>query len=495
MTDLGKQDTQTIYQSLDARTEALLGSPEALEDFALGDDYALNPAFITLVIDAADRGNLARLAKLIKALHPADMADLLGFLSEDYREILMPLIAIEDLPEVLTELDEDIREELIKTLPTKDLALVLSELDSDDATAVFEDLELDQQQALLAALPESEAEAMKTSLRFEPYTAGRLMQREVMNAPPFWTVGQCIDHMRENADNLPELFFDIYITDPAHKVLGGLAVSTLMRFARSTDLSTLMEPVTEISAHLEQEEVAYIFEKYHLISAPVVDETGRLIGQITVDDIVNIIQEENREDILALGGVSDDEGRDSSVLDGVRSRLPWLSFNLITAFVSVSVISAFAHQIAQLVILAVLMPVVASLGGNSGTQALTVSVRALAARELSMANAARTVLREVKVALVNAIGIGLLLAIVAAGLYFYTSPSEIPVQDAVKLGGVMLLSVLINFTAAALAGTLVPLTLSHLDRDPAVASPIFVTMITDSIGFFSFLALASLILL
>jgi magnesium transporter len=220
-----------------------------------------------------------------------------------------------------------------------------------------------------------------------------------------------------------------------------------------------------------------------------------LIGQITVDDIVNIIQEENREDILALGGVSDDEGRDSSVLDGVRSRLPWLSFNLITAFVSVSVISAFAHQIAQLVILAVLMPVVASLGGNSGTQALTVSVRALAARELSMANAARTVLREVKVALVNAIGIGLLLAIVAAGLYFYTSPSNIPVQDAVKLGGVMLLSVLINFTAAALAGSLVPLTLSHLDRDPAVASPIFVTMITDSIGFFSFLALASLILL
>jgi len=333
-----------------------------LNTFALGDDYALNPDFISMVIDAADLGDEGRLAKLIQALHPADMADLLGFLSEDYRESLIPLIAPQDLAEVLTELDEDIREELIKTLPTKDLALVLSELDSDDATAVFEDLEIDQQQALLAALPESEAEAMKTSLRFEPYTAGRLMQREVMNAPLFWTVGQCIDHMRENADDLPELFFDIYITDPSHKVLGGLAVSTLLRFARSTDLSALMEPVTEISASLEQEEVAYIFEKYHLISAPVVDKSGRLIGQITVDDIVNIIQEENREDILALGGVSDDEGRDSSVLDGVRSRLPWLSFNLITAFVSVSVISAFAHQIAQLVILAILMPVVASLG-------------------------------------------------------------------------------------------------------------------------------------
>lgn len=502
MTDLDPMSSRKDHASRVSSVEAnrslggvSLDTPEEIEDFALQDDGLLNPHYINLVIDSADKGDGLRLRELLGALHAADVADLLGFLSENYREMVIPWIPSADLPDILPELDEDIRDELIENMPVRDLAEVLRELDSDDATAVFEDLEADQQKALLAEMPESEREAMVTSLRFEEETAGRLMQREVMAAPLFWDVGQCIDHMRDHGNDLPELFFDIYVIDPMHKVVGGIAVSTLLRTQRHMRLSQIMESVSEIPVTLEQEEVAYIFEKYHLISAPVVDQAGRLIGQITVDDIVNIIQEENREDILALAGVSDDEGRDSSVLDVVKSRLPWLSFNLITAFISVSVISAFAEQIATLVILAILMPIVASLGGNSGTQALAVSVRALAARELTKANAMRTLYREVRVALINGMTIGLLLGIVAGGILFLTDTGPDGFERGLKLMGVMLCAVSVNFTAAALAGTLVPMGLSFIGRDPAVASPIFVTMVTDTIGFLSFLGLATFVLL
>jgi magnesium transporter len=364
------------------------------------------------------------------------------------------------------------------------LAEVLQELDSDDAAAVFEDMEADQQKAVLAAMSESERQAIVTSLAFEEETAGRLMQREVVAAPYFWDVGQTIDHMRAHGDDLPELFFDIYVIDPGHRPIGGLPVSLLMRTPRHRRLKDIMEAITEIQVDQDQEEVAYIFEKYHLISAPVVDKGGRLVGQITVDDIVNIIQEENREDLLALAGVSDEEGRDSSVWGVVRSRLPWLSINLLTAFLAASLISMFQAQITQLVALAVLMPIVASIGGNSGTQALTVSVRALSSRELTTTNALRTVWREVRVGLVNGAVIAFILAMVA-GAWFHSF----------WLGVVIACAVMINLTAAALAGTLVPLTLSRLGRDPAVSSPIFVTMVTDCVGFFSFLGLAAVILL
>jgi magnesium transporter len=270
--------------------DAELITPEQIEDFALKDDYALNPQYISLVIDAADRGDGLRLRELLDALHYADIADLLGFLSEDYREEVIPWIPSDALADILPEVDDDIREEIIETLHTADIAEVLQELDSDDAAAVFEDLEEDQQKAVLAAMPESEREAIVTSLGYEEETAGRLMQREVMAAPAFWTVGHTIDHMRENGDDLPELFFDIYVIDPSHKPVGAVPVSVLMRTKRDLPLSQLMEPITEITVDQDQEEVAYVFEKYHLISAPVVDESGRLVGQVTVDDIVNIIQ-------------------------------------------------------------------------------------------------------------------------------------------------------------------------------------------------------------
>ena len=461
-----------------------LNTPQQIEDFALEHDYALNPQYIALVIDAADRGDGLRLRDLLSALHPADVADLLGFLSEDYREEVIPWIPPDILPDVLPELDEDIRDEVIETLHTDDLAEVLQELDSDDATAVFEDLEEDQQKAVLAAMPQSERDAMVTSLSFDEETAGRLMQREVMAAPSFWDVGHAIDHMRENGDHLPELFFDVYVVDPGYRPIGALPVSVLLRSKREVKLSDIMEPITEISVDLDQEEVAYIFEKYHLISAPVIDKGGRLVGQLTVDDIVGIIQAENREDILALAGVSDVEGRDTGIHGMVRSRLPWLLINLVTAFASSYIISVFQVQIQKLVALAILMPLVASIGGNFGTQALTVSVRAISARELTNANALRTLWREIVTGLITG-------AFVAAGL---SSVTFFVFHD-VKLAFVIAAATLINFVMAALAGLLIPLAADKWGMDPAGSSPIFVTLVTDFFGFLSFLGLAAIILL
>ena len=464
--------------------DAELITPEQIEDFALKDDYALNPQYISLVIDAADRGDGLRLRELLDALHYADIADLLGFLSEDYREEVIPWIPSDALADILPELDDDIREEVIESMHTADIAEVLQELDSDDAAAVFEDLEEDQQRAVLAAMPESEREAIVTFMAYEEESAGRLMQREVMAAPAFWTVGHTIDHMRENGDDLPELFFDIYVIDPSHKPVGAVPVSVLMRTKRDLPLAQLMEPITEITVDQDQEEVAYIFEKYHLISAPVVDASGRLVGQITVDDIVNIIQAENREDILALGGVSDIEGRDTGVYGMVKSRLPWLLINLLTAFASVYVINAYQAEIVKMVALAALMPVVASIGGNFGTQALTVSVRALSARELTAANATRTLWRE----LISGwlVGACVALGLAAVVLIFWHD---------LRLAGVIAGAILINFTMAALAGTLIPMTAAKFGVDPAGASPIFVTLVTDFCGFFSFLGLAAIIIL
>ena len=463
--------------------EVELDTPEAIEDFALRDDYALNPEYVELVVDAADRGDGMRLRELLDALHPADVADLMGFLSAEHRGEIIPWLPSDALADILSELDDHIRDEVLELVSPGVLAEALQELDSDDAAAVVEDLEVDQRRAVLAAMPEVERAAIETSLAFEEETAGRLMQREVMAAPQFWTVGHTIDHVRGHDGDLPELFFDIYVVDPGFKPMGAIPVSRLLRSRREVKLSEIMEPVTEIVVDQDQEEVAYVFEKYHLISAPVVDQHGRLVGQITVDDIVNIIQEENREDILALAGVSD-ESRGAGVFGVIRSRLPWLLVNLGTALFASSVISAFSAEIERLVALAVLMPIVASIGGNAGTQALTVAVRALAMRELSAANALRVVLREIGVGVLNGLVVGLILAGVA-GLWFQ-SPG---------LAAVIGAAVIINLCAAAVAGTVVPLTLSRLGRDPAVSSPVFVTWVTDTIGFLSFLGLAGLLLL
>jgi magnesium transporter len=302
-------------------------------------------------------------------------------------------------------------------------------------------------------------------------------------APQFWTVGQTIDHLRRESDNLPELFFDIYVVDPAYKPVGAVPVSHLLRAERDTPLAQIMEQVTEIPVDMDQEEVAYIFDKYHLISAPVVEPGGRLVGQITVDDIVGVIQEETEEDILALAGVSD-AGRDAGVFGMVRSRLPWLLINTLTAALAASVIRAFEGEIVKLAVLAVLMPIVASLGGNAGTQTLAVAVRALASRELSAINAVRTVSREMMVGLLNGAALATLTGTVLWLLFH-------DLRLSIAFG----LALVINLFVASLAGSLVPLALDRAGRDPAVSSSVFVTFVTDFTGFFSFLGLAALILL
>ncbi|HYG25788.1 MAG TPA: magnesium transporter [Caulobacteraceae bacterium] len=456
---------------------------EDLEDLALRDDYALDPAYIEMVIDAADRNDGKRLRELVGALHPADVADLMGFLTADYREEIIPHLDPESLAEIISELEDNLRGEVLEAVPSATLAKVLEELDSDDAADVVDDLDKRKRAQVLAAMPETDRAAIETALAYGDETAGRLMQREVLAAPQFWTVGQTIDHVRASSEDLPELFFDVYVVDPAYVPVGAVPVSTLLRARRETALHEIMEPVNEITVDQDQEEVAYIFDKYHLISAPVVDDGGRLVGQITVDDIVGVVAEEAEEDVFALAGVSD-AGRDATVWGIARSRLPWLVVNTVTAALAAGVIRAFEGEIAKLVTLAVLMPVVASLGGNAGTQTLAVAVRALASRELNAANAARIVLREMGVGLLNGLTLAVLMT---AAVYFW-------LQD-VRLCITLAMALVINLFAASLAGILVPLALDRLGRDPAVSSPVLVTFVTDFMGFLSFLGLAALILL
>ena len=457
--------------------------PEDIEDMALGDDYALTSDFVRMVVDAADRGDGARVKELMAALHPADVADLMGFLSAEDREQIIPHIAPEALADILSELEDNIREEVLGTIAPATLAKALEELDSDDAVDLVEDLEDDKRVQVLAAMRASDRTAIETALSYEDETAGRLMQREVVDAPEFWTVAQTIEQVRGLGDEAPELFFDVYVVDPSHRPVGAVSVSTLLRAAGATRLADIMDPVTEIPVGMDQEEVAYIFDKYHLISAPVVDPAGRLVGQITVDDVVGVIQEETEEDILALAGVSD-AGRDAGFLGIVRSRLPWLVINLITEAVAVTVIGPFQPMIAQIVALVMLMPIVSSLGGNAGTQALTVAVRAIASRELNAANALRIITRELTVGLFNGAAIGLLLG---GGLYLW--------QHDFRLSLVVFLAIIANLFVAALGGIMAPIILERLGRDPAVSSSVVVTFMTDFFGFLALLGIAALILL
>jgi magnesium transporter len=458
-------------------------TPVDYEDIALGEDYALTPRYVEMVVDAADRADHAKLAELVRDLHPADVADLMGFLSAEYREELIPALSPEALPEILAELDDNIREEVLEHVEPAVLARALGELESDDAADVVEDLEEDKRDAVLAAMSDTDRAAIESSLAYEEESAGRLMQREVLAAPQFWTVEQTIAHVRQTADDLPELFFDVYVVDPAFKPIGALAVSQLLKAHSDATLSSLMEAVTEIPVDMDQEEVAYIFDKYHLISAPVTDAGGRLVGQITVDDIVGVIQEEAEEDILALAQVSD-AGRDAGLLDIVKTRLPWLITNLFTEALAVTSISFFQEEVAKVVALAVLMPIVSSVGGNAGTQTLAVAVRALASKELNSANASRIIWREVLVAILNGVSLAVVMGLATWGVYH--NP---------RLAITVALALIANIFTAGLGGILAPLLLERLGRDPAVSSPILVTFLTDFMGFFAVLAIAALILL
>ncbi|GMV63379.1 MAG: magnesium transporter MgtE [Parvibaculum sp.] len=385
-------------------------------------------------------------------------------------------------PEVLSELDESVRDHVIELLDPKDIAAALTEMDSDDAVYLLEDMDEAEQRLILDQLPASERAALEQSLDYPDYSAGRLMQRELVAVPPYWDIGQTIDYLRE-AKELPDEFYEIFVVDAAYKPCGTVPLSRLMRTKRPVKISDIMEAEqTLIPVGMDQEEVALQFSKYDLISAAVVDEAGRLVGVITVDDIVEVISEEAAEDIRLLAGVGE-EAISDTVFQTSRSRVPWLLVNLVTAVIAASVIALFDGTIEQMVALAVLMPIVASMGGNAGTQTMTVTVRALATRDLVPFNASRTILREFWVGIVNGCVFALLLGVLVALIF----GNE-------WLGLVFASAMMINLVVASLTGILVPLGLDKVGADPAVSSAVFVTTMTDVVGFFSFLGLAALVL-
>ncbi len=440
--------------------------------------------FLTRVIGAAGDRDGPLLRRLLGGLDPADLADVLEHLPGEATRHVVTLIGASLPAEMLAELSWEKREEVLALLPADYVGRALGELDTDDAAAVAADVDEKKLGAVLAAAPEDVRHAVEEALSFEEETAGRLMQREYVAAHEGSMVGEVIDRMRADADELPDIFFEVYIVDAAMRPIGAVPVSTLMRSARDIPVATIMRtPQLLIRPEMDQEDIAVSFQKYHLASAPVVDEAGRLTGMVTVDDIIDVIQEEGGEDLLALAGVSDAAQTDS-VYRTVRARAPWLAVNLGTALIASSVISQFSESIEVIVALAVLMPIVASMGGNAGTQALAVAVRAIAARELTGTSAARYVVREAITGVANGAIFALVLA-GAAALWFHSSGLALAIG----------LAVVINFACAGLAGILVPLALRQVGADPAVSSSVFVTFVTDCVGFLAFLGLATLILL
>jgi len=446
-------------------------------------DYQLERASVSAVLGAVDRGDQGLLTMLMDPLHPADIADLLEQISVPERRNLIRLYDREFDGEILSELDESIRDEVIAILRPEVLADAVRELESDDVVDLIEDLTLVQQDVILDALDDSDRVAVEQSLTYPEKSAGRLMQREVVMAPEHWTVGQAIDYLRAQ-ETLPEQFYHVTLVDPRFKPVGNVTLGKLMGSKRETLLWELTEAVLQIIPAMQNEsEVAYAFNQYHLISAPVVDEDERLVGVITIDDAMIVLDEGHEEDILRLAGVGEGSLSDR-VISTTKQRLPWLAVNLVTAIAASLVIAQFEAAITQIVALAVLMPIVASMGGNAGTQSLTVAVRAIATKDLTSSNTWRVIRREVLVGLINGLVFGLIMGVV--GLIWFGSPA---------LGYVIAAAMVINMVVAGLAGTAIPVLLEKFGIDPALASGAFVTTVTDVVGFFAFLGLAALVLL
>jgi len=444
-------------------------------------DGSIRKTFVRSVargIAAADAGALR---KLVSDLHEADLGDLLEALEPEQRPRLVELLGIDFDFTALTEVDDAVRGEILDELPSKTVAQGVRDLESDDAVAILEDLSQHEQREILAQLPPPERVALTRSLQYPEDSAGRRMQTEFMVAPAGWTVGQAIDHMRETAD-LPDRFYELYVADTDGRFLGAVPLDRLLRSKRPVPIAELMEDDRpRVRADQDQEEVARQFQHYNWVTAPVVDAQDRLVGVITFDDVADVIEEEAEEDIKALGGVTHDEELSDSVWTIARGRFNWLLVNLATAFLASSVLGLFEGQLQKMVALAVLAPIVASQGGNATTQTMTVAVRALATRDLTDSNAWRVITRELLVGLLNGIAFAVITG--AAAYAWFRVPG---------LGLVIGLAMICNLVAAALGGILIPLALFRLKFDPAVASSPFVTTVTDVVGFFSFLSIATL---
>jgi len=432
------------------------------------------------VSEALEAHDKDKVRNLLSDVQGPDLADLIELLGPEERVSLIQALGADFDFEVLTEVDEKVRDQISEALPNDVLAKAVTELDSDDAAYLIGGLEADDQKEILDQVSQGDRAAVQRNLHYPEETAGRLMQADFVAVPPFWTVGQVIDFARDAAD-LPETFSEIFVVDPGFHLLGSVDISRLLRSKRDVKIDKIMDADRhQVLATADQEVVARQFERYGLMSAPVVDKNERLVGVVTVDDVVEVIEQEADEDAKLMAGVGDERLSDS-VRQITPPRFSWLLVNLLTAILASAVISLFDATIQSMVALAVLMPIVASMGGNAGTQTMTVAVRALATKELTPANVVRVVIRETAVGLINGFAFAVIIALIAVA-WFGTD----------KLGLVIGTAMVVNLLAAALAGIFIPLGLNRMGFDPAVASTVFVTTVTDVVGFFSFLGLASL---
>src|SRR4051812_24213151 len=459
--------------------DAPLAAPH-VADTRLDEDDRLKPEFVSEVMARVEAGDAAGARAMVEPLHPADVADLFELLdSDDRRQLATALADLLD-GDVLAEMNEHVREELVDALDPRQVADIAGEMETDDAVAMIEDLEEEEQRAVLRELDPDDRAAIEEALAYPEESAGRLMQRELIAVPEHWTIGRVIDYLRAG-DDLTTDFWEIFVVDPQHRPVGTCMLSWVLRARRGMAMADIMKrEQTLIPVDMDQEEVALRFQKYALISAAVVDGAGRLVGMITVDDIVHIIQEEASEDILRLSGAGEDDINEP-LFATVRRRLTWLVVNLGTAILAASVVGLFQGEISRLVALAVLMPIVAGMGGNAGTQTMAVTVRALATNQLTSSNTRRMIVRELRIAISNGLALGVL---IGTGVWIAFGRGD--------LGLVIALAMLINNLVAGLSGILIPVALDKADVDPAVSSAVFVTMMTDVMGFFSFLGLASL---
>jgi magnesium transporter len=463
-----------------SESDHIAGAPASAPDPAIDDEDRLRPEFVDKVLDAVETGDDETARKLVEPLHPADIADLIELAARDEREGLVKALAGIVGPDVLAEMNDFVREGLLDEMEPQQVADIAGQLETDDAVALIEDLDADEQQAVLQRMEPDDRAAVEEALSYPEESAGRLLQRDLCAVPEHWTVGQVIDYLRSTAD-LPTDFWEVFVVNPGHHPVGTCKLSTILRTKRDTPVGAIMaREQTLIPVDMDQEDVALRFQKYALVSAAVVDEEERLVGMITVDDVVHIIQEEAGEDVLLLSGVGDEGDINEPVTESYRSRVRWLVANLLTALVGASIIRHFEGAIERLAVLAVLMPIVAGVGGNAGTQTLAVTVRAIATNQLTGSNRWRAIGREVRVALLNGLTVAFLIGL---GVSL--------VLGSVPLGTLIAAAMLINIIVAGFAGVLVPLSLERAGADPAVASSVFVTMVTDSMGFLAVLGLAT----
>jgi len=459
-----------------------VAQPVVLDPVPMRDDEGvIRDEFVAEITRAIHAGNAPLLGAIVAELHEADLGDLIAALEADDRVRLVELTGADFDFAALNEVDDSVREEILEELEPETVAEGVRELESDDAVELLEGLDEEDQEEILDKLPPSERDALERGLDYPENSAGRRMQTEFIAVPPEWNAGQVIDYMNDTPD-LPERFYEIYAVDKAQHLQGAVPLDALLRARRHVPLADLIdEDRRRVSVTDDQEEVARLFGKYNLVAAPVVDNANRLVGVITIDDVVDVIEEEADEDLKALGGVTSDEELSDNVWTIARARFNWLLVNLATAFLASSVLGLFEGQLEKMVALAVLAPIVASQGGNAATQTMTVAVRALATRELGSNNAFRVVMREALVGLVNGLAFAIITGIAAVAWF------KIP-----GLGVVIGLAIVVNLFAGALGGILIPMVLERAHADPAVASGTFVTTVTDVVGFFSFLGIATL---